>query len=90
MAVTTTDELLTVTTKKCWGPLLGPLEIDAVHHAGVVPVAVTAAYCDLLPQIRQPNIGTVAINQSLFSILANPAAFGAGKAHYSGGKVAKL
>jgi len=66
------------------------LEIDVMHHAVVMPVTMTATYCDLLPQIRQPDIGPVPVDQILFSILANPAAFGAGKTHYSGGKVAKL
>jgi hypothetical protein len=45
---------------------------------------------NFLTQIRQPNIGTVALNQSLLSILASPSAFGARQAHYVGGVVAEL
>jgi hypothetical protein len=61
------------------------LEIDVMHHAGVVHLALTPALCNFLPQIRQPNIGTVALNQSLLSILARASALRARQAH----KVAK-
>ena len=33
------------------------------------------ALADFPPQVRQPNISTVALNQILFSVLASPPAF---------------
>ena len=45
-----------------------------MHHAGVMHLALTPTLRNFLPQIRQPNIGTVALNQSLHSILARACA----------------
>jgi hypothetical protein len=38
-----------------------------VHHAGIMHFALTFALCNFLSQIRQPDIGTIALNQSLLS-----------------------
>jgi hypothetical protein len=46
-----------------------------MSHAGIVH-PVVPALCYVLPQIRQPNVGTVALNQSLLPILARASAFG--------------
>jgi len=35
-----------------------------------------------LAQIRQPNTGTIPLNQTLFSILAGTSALGAGQVHH--------
>jgi len=48
---------------------------NVTNHAGVVHLSMTPALCNLLPQIRQPNIGTVACNQFLLSVLARASAF---------------
>jgi len=53
-----------------------------MNHAGIVHPAVPAL-CYLLAQIRQTNIGTVTLNQFLFSVFAgasqrHPAAGGVG------------
>jgi hypothetical protein len=63
------------------------LEIDVMHHAGVMHLALALTLGNLLAQIRQPNIGTVVLNQSLFSILARAPALGAGQAHQFGGVI---
>jgi hypothetical protein len=45
-----------------WGAaLLFWLQIDVLHHAGVVHLTVTPALCNFLPQIRQSNIGAIAV-----------------------------
>jgi hypothetical protein len=43
-------------------------------HAGIAHSTVPAL-CYLLPQIRQPNIGPITLNQILFSILTGASAF---------------
>src|SRR5262245_17453929 len=45
---------------------------------------MTPALCNLLPQIRQPHIGTVALDQILFSILARASAFLTGQPYHVG------
>ena len=52
-------------------------EINVMHHAGVVHFSQAVALRNFFEQIRQPNIGTVAFNQALLSILACASAFGA-------------
>jgi hypothetical protein len=42
-------------------------QLHAMRHAGVVHIPTALAFGNLLPQIRQPNIGTIAFNQSLLS-----------------------
>ena len=56
-------------------------QIDVTNHARVVQLSMTLALRNLLPQIRQPHIGTVAFNQSLLSVLARAPAFLAGQAN---------
>jgi len=52
--------------------------------------AVTLALCNLFSQIREPHIGTIALNQFLFSVLARPSAFLTGQANYVAGIIAEL
>src|SRR5262245_4979599 len=65
-------------------------QVDIAHHAGIMHLALTPALCDFLPQIRQPNIGTIALNQNLLSILARASALGARQAHHVTGILAEL
>jgi len=37
-------------------------QINVMHHAGVVHLSHSLTLCNFLPQIRQPNIGTVLLN----------------------------
>src|SRR5262245_63145991 len=57
-------------------------------HAGIVHPTVLAL-CYLLPQVRQPNVGPVLLNQFLLSIVAPASAFPARQTHYAGRIVAK-
>ena len=64
------------------GPKLGPTfalsptdQINVTNHAGIVHLTGTVAVCYFLPQIRQPHIGSVSLNQFLFAILAGGSAF---------------
>jgi hypothetical protein len=45
-----------------------------MHHAGVVHLASALALGNFLPQSRQPNNGTLALNQSLLSVFAGATA----------------
>jgi hypothetical protein len=60
------------------------------HHAGIVRESAPLALRNFLPQIRQPHIGAVALNQILFSVLARTPAFCARQAHNVAGIVAKM
>jgi hypothetical protein len=51
------------------------LQINVTNHAAVVPLTAAATVCNLLPQIWQPDVGPVALNQSLLSILTRAPAF---------------
>jgi hypothetical protein len=59
------------------GAELSGHEINITNHAGVIDFALTTALRNFFSQIRQPHIDTVAINQSLLSILARASAFSA-------------
>jgi hypothetical protein len=65
-------------------------QLHVMHHAGVMPLTVAAAYCDLLPQVRQSNVAAVVFNQSLLSVWASSPALGAGQMHHIGGVVVEF
>src|SRR5262249_23355173 len=71
-------------------PRLLRFQLNVMHHAGVMHFALTLALCDFLAQIPQTNIGTVAFNKCLGSILARASAFLTGQPNNFAGIFAKL
>jgi hypothetical protein len=53
-------------------------------------IAMARALADFPPQVRQPNISTVALNQSLLSVLASSTAFLARQANQIPGVFSEL
>ena len=64
-------------------------QVGISNHAGVMHLTVAAALCNLLPQIRQPDIGPVPLDQILFSILASATALVARQAYQIAGVFVK-
>ena len=57
-------------------------QINVTNHAAVMPLTVAAAFCYLLPQIRQAGISAVALNQILFSVLPRASTFLTGEPNH--------
>jgi hypothetical protein len=53
----------------------GASQINITNHAAVMPLILATAVRNFLAQIRQPHIGSVTLNQILFSILSRASAF---------------
>src|SRR4029453_11991981 len=69
--------------------VMGPGHQIKVKRGAGVMLSAPFALCNFLPQIRQPNMGTVALNQFLLLIATRASAFPGRQTHYAGRIVAK-